>query len=696
MHIGPLARPAEPHRIGEDIGHRGRPAQRVGQGRAAPVQLRPVVEGQVRLAADHLFGGPAEQALGAAVEDLDAALGVRGDDADLRRGVEHRIQQRHRAAQGPVGLVAGGDVAADGVEAAHRAAGVDVGDELGLDVRALPGRLVQFLESVVLRLTVEHRGDVGLHRRRQGLPGQLDPGVADDLLARPAEAHAVRRVHEAQAQRAVHIGDAQRHLVGDVVQEALALLGLHAGPVDLGLQPLARGDVGADGDEAVHQPVRTGDRRDHRVHPVQAAVAGAVADLAAPGPAAADRLPHAEPEVARMAAGIDDPVVLADQRLAGVLGDAAEVRVGVEDEARAVGDRHQCVGVDRVQEGLALAQRRGKPGLVEGLLGDVLEHEVVADHLAIAQIGQQFDLRMPQRVLVRRAQAAFEDAFAARQRRRHAASELRMQRLEQVGAAQPRVRSQRCAELAVPGQVAAHQHGRGIPVGDQGRHGVQGALHIGQRGLECDGALLQRRSELLDGPLGLLRRPDVAHRQRQSGEHAAQVAQRHDQHRHVDQPAGAVQPLGVERGQRFAAGGTHQEMLRLGQMRSRHQPLQRRLPDDLVRGVAEQRLGALVPVEHRAVRIDHHHGIAAGLQGHGAALALDTQVARMVFGAQVGQQHPGQQQRHQHPAQPHPARIELRLAGEQRRRRLQRDPPGAAGHGRVQPGLRRVVRPGGA
>ena len=132
---------------------------------------------------------------------------------------------------------------------------------------------------------ISQSGSPSARRRHQHLHRALDAGERI--------AHFVRddRGHLAEAR--------ERRLLGE------ALLG-----------GLARGDVGADGDVLVRLPAFVQERDDRRVHPVERAVLGAVADLAVPHAPAGDGAPQVPHELLRVVPGIDDPMVLADQFLA--------------------------------------------------------------------------------------------------------------------------------------------------------------------------------------------------------------------------------------------------------------------------------------------------------------------------------------------------------------------------------------------
>ena len=115
--------------------------------------------------------------------------------------------------------------------------------------------------------------------------------------------------------------------------------------------------------------------RHDAVDPVERAVLGAVAHLAAPGLALGDGAPHVGPESLRVMARIDDAVALAQQFIAVVSADAAKRLVDLQNRAVGCGHRDQCMGHHAGQQGLVFALH-GQPGQL-GLLA--LAH-VLSDH----------------------------------------------------------------------------------------------------------------------------------------------------------------------------------------------------------------------------------------------------------------------------------------------------------------------------
>lgn len=153
--------------------------------------------------------------------------------------------------------------------------------------------------------------------------------------------------------------DGVGHAVDHVHQQGLGLLAALVLLAQRHLGLLAVGDVVADRDVAADLApvVLIGD--DRGVDPVERAVPGLVADLAAPDVAARDGPPHLDEERPRVMARVDDVVALADQLLPPVAADAAERVVDVGDPAGAVGDGDDGVLVEGGLVGFELRLHRG-------------------------------------------------------------------------------------------------------------------------------------------------------------------------------------------------------------------------------------------------------------------------------------------------------------------------------------------------
>ena len=134
------------------------------------------------------------------------------------------------------------------------------------------------------------------------------------------------------------MGDDRRHLT-DTGERRLLREPLFGG--------FARGDVGADGDVLVRPAALVEEGDDGRVDPVEVAVLRLVPDLAVPHPAVGDRHPQVAHELVGVQARVDDPVVLAEELLAGIARNLTELVVDVGDPARHVGGRDDGGVVER-------------------------------------------------------------------------------------------------------------------------------------------------------------------------------------------------------------------------------------------------------------------------------------------------------------------------------------------------------------
>jgi hypothetical protein len=142
------------------------------------------------------------------------------------------------------------------------------------------------LASVDARRLVEAQGG--------GVAHDLAGAVAQQAFS-PCVEHAdhqigIRGDHRGAGRRIEHIGQQGARV-------AQLLLG-----------QLAQRHVVADGDETLDTAIGIEERGDHAVHPVQRAVLGAVADLAAPGATGQHGLPQVGPEGAVMHPGVVDVV----------------------------------------------------------------------------------------------------------------------------------------------------------------------------------------------------------------------------------------------------------------------------------------------------------------------------------------------------------------------------------------------------
>ena len=124
---------------------------------------------------------------------------------------------------------------------------------------------------------------------------------------------------------------------------------------------------------------------DRRIDPVDGAVSGAVPDFAVPDPSRRDRAPQVPKEIRSVIPGVDDAMVLAEELLARVLRDLAELVVDRGDGAAEVGRRDDRRLIERelhvaelLQEPLATL-----PALLA--VGDVQAREDHAGHHAVRQ-----------------------------------------------------------------------------------------------------------------------------------------------------------------------------------------------------------------------------------------------------------------------------------------------------------------------
>src|SRR5262245_37000667 len=117
----------------------------------------------------------------------------------------------------------------------------------------------------------------------------------------------------------------------------------------LGFGLLARGDVAADREVLPRLSGAVEERHDRRVDPVEGPILGPVAEFAAPHLSASDRPPQIADIGLRVVARVDDAVILAEQLLARVLRDVAELVVDVRDDAAMIRRRDDR----RLIEGIA-------------------------------------------------------------------------------------------------------------------------------------------------------------------------------------------------------------------------------------------------------------------------------------------------------------------------------------------------------
>ena len=170
------------------------------------------------------------------------------------------------------------------------------------------------------------------------------------------------RVLEDDFPAPVEQADGDRHMLEGGGEQILAL------PQGR-LRLLARGDVGADRHVLLGLPRFVDEGNDGRIDPVERAVLGAVANLAAPDFAAGDGAPQVAKKRLWMVAGIDDAMGLAKQILARIFRDGAEFIVDVGYDSPRVGDHDDGVFVEGRLEDADFLERGAQPGFGSPVFG---------------------------------------------------------------------------------------------------------------------------------------------------------------------------------------------------------------------------------------------------------------------------------------------------------------------------------------
>ena len=142
-------------------------------------------------------------------------------------------------------------------------------------------------------------------------------------------------------------------------------------------------DVGANGDVLHRLSVRIQVRHDGRVHPVERAVLRLVLDFPLPHSPGADRLPDAANELLGMKTGIDDAMVLAEQLLARIFGNRAELVVHVGDFPFRVRDGDDGVLIDGRLEIVQFPQGIRRVFIRLPALRDIRMHQQPFIHSAV-------------------------------------------------------------------------------------------------------------------------------------------------------------------------------------------------------------------------------------------------------------------------------------------------------------------------
>src|SRR6266404_3978408 len=109
---------------------------------------------------------------------------------------------------------------------------------------------------------------------------------------------------------------------------------------------LAFRDVGTDGDVLARFTIAAQRRDDGRIHPVDRAVLGPVLNFAVPNLPVRDGVVHLLEEFFGVVAGVENPVILADQFLLGILADGAELLVHISNRALDISHRHDGVLIE--------------------------------------------------------------------------------------------------------------------------------------------------------------------------------------------------------------------------------------------------------------------------------------------------------------------------------------------------------------
>ena len=123
------------------------------------------------------------------------------------------------------------------------------------------------------------------------------------------------------------------------------------------------GNVDPDRDVAVDLPIIANKWRNKCVHPIQGAVLGFVAYLAAPRQSTRDDFPHVGPERFAMQAGAHDAVALSNEFFAGKSADVAKRIIDAQNRAITAGHGDNGMQIHSTDECIVLTQRRFQPVL---------------------------------------------------------------------------------------------------------------------------------------------------------------------------------------------------------------------------------------------------------------------------------------------------------------------------------------------
>jgi len=308
------------------------------------------------------------------------------------------------------------------------------------------------------------------------------------------------------------------------------------------------------------------------------------------------------------------------------------------------------VVVQGVQQRGVVALGRGQAHPVLGEFRDVVHQHIEALHLAVDDVGQvvrQGVLNAPAVGLRKEAleglalasQGAFRMGAVALEE--FVADHLAHPAAVQAGRVE--------AEPARVGSVGDPVDEVLVPVADHRRHGIEDGPQVVQRRVEQRGAFghlpLQSRVEVDQRLPHAQRFTDVAHRLGETDASAVVADEGRHGDRHIHQAAIAPSPRGLEGREAVAAddGGADGGVL-VGAVR-RQQQLGHRASQGRFARVAEQLLGAAVPVGHDAVERHPDHRVGRVLDDRGMAGLCRAHQPRSLRALRVDHGQQRQQQR---------------------------------------------------
>src|SRR6266478_4355760 len=150
--------------------------------------------------------------------------------------------------------------------------------------------------------------------------------------------------------RALHVGDRydgvlieSKFLISQLLERSLAGGEAFFHSV---FSSLALCNVRTDGNVLPRFAIAAQRRDDGRIHPIDRAIFGPVLNLAVPNLPIRDGVIHLLEKFFRVVAGVEDAVILADQRVLGILTDGTELLVDISNRALHVGDRYDGVLIE--------------------------------------------------------------------------------------------------------------------------------------------------------------------------------------------------------------------------------------------------------------------------------------------------------------------------------------------------------------